>query len=100
MLRFRLEKNLPPVEVDPVFIDTAVDFIRTYADRCHHGKEEDLLFKALPDGTIESNWGLGDWTSGKAKFRLVGKPLMFYYWSRLTDSIRYPRRRVAPGRCP
>jgi hemerythrin-like domain-containing protein len=33
--------------VDPVFIDTAVDFIRTYADRCHHGKEEDILFKAL-----------------------------------------------------
>ncbi len=33
--------------VDPVFIDSAVDFIRTYADRCHHGKEEDILFKAL-----------------------------------------------------
>ena len=33
--------------VDPVFIDTAVDFLHTYADRCHHGKEEDLLFKAL-----------------------------------------------------
>jgi hemerythrin-like domain-containing protein len=33
--------------VDPIFIDTAVDFIRTYADRCHHGKEEDLLFEAL-----------------------------------------------------
>jgi hemerythrin-like domain-containing protein len=33
--------------VDPVFIDTAVDFLRTYADRCHHGKEEDLLFAAL-----------------------------------------------------
>jgi len=33
--------------VDPVFIDAAVDFIRTYADRCHHGKEEDILFKAL-----------------------------------------------------
>ncbi len=25
--------------VNPVFIDTAVDFIRTYADRTHHGKE-------------------------------------------------------------
>ena len=35
--------------VDPVFIDTAVDFIRTYADRCHHGKEEDILFEALAD---------------------------------------------------
>ena len=33
--------------VDPVFIDTAVDFIRTYADRCHHGKDEDILFKDL-----------------------------------------------------
>jgi hemerythrin-like domain-containing protein len=33
--------------VDPVFIDTAVDFIRTYADRCHHGKEEEILFQAL-----------------------------------------------------
>jgi hemerythrin-like domain-containing protein len=33
--------------LDPVFIDTAVDFLRTYADRCHHGKEEDLLFAAL-----------------------------------------------------
>jgi hemerythrin-like domain-containing protein len=33
--------------VDPVFIDTAVDFLRTYADRCHHGKEEDILFQAL-----------------------------------------------------
>ncbi len=30
--------------VDPVFIDTAVDFMRTYGDRCHHGKEEEILF--------------------------------------------------------
>lgn len=30
--------------IEPVFIDTAVDFIRTYADRTHHGKEEDILF--------------------------------------------------------
>ena len=34
-------------EVDPVFVDTAVDFIRTYADRTHHGKEEDILFRDL-----------------------------------------------------
>ena len=33
--------------IDPVFIDTVVDFIRTYADRTHHGKEEDILFKEL-----------------------------------------------------
>jgi len=34
-------------KVDPLFIDTAVDFIRTYADRTHHGKEEDILFRDL-----------------------------------------------------
>jgi hemerythrin-like domain-containing protein len=33
--------------VDPVFIDIAVDFLRTYADQCHHGKEEDILFAEL-----------------------------------------------------
>jgi hemerythrin-like domain-containing protein len=40
----RLEKEK---EVDTAFIVTAVDFIRTYADRCHHGKEEDILFREL-----------------------------------------------------
>jgi hemerythrin-like domain-containing protein len=36
-------------ENDPAmgFLDEAVDFIRTYADRCHHGKEEDILFRDL-----------------------------------------------------
>jgi len=33
--------------VDPVFVDKVVDFIRTYADRTHHGKEEDILFREL-----------------------------------------------------
>ena len=33
--------------VDPVFIDTVIDFIHTYADRTHHGKEEDILFREL-----------------------------------------------------
>lgn len=33
--------------VDPIFLDQAVDFVRTYADRCHHGKEEDILFAEL-----------------------------------------------------
>ncbi len=34
-------------KVDPVFVDIAVDFIRIYADRTHHGKEEDILFREL-----------------------------------------------------
>jgi hemerythrin-like domain-containing protein len=34
-------------KVDPLFVDTAVDFIRIYADRTHHGKEEDILFREM-----------------------------------------------------
>jgi hemerythrin-like domain-containing protein len=32
-------------QVDPIFIDAAVDFIKIYADKTHHGKEEDILFR-------------------------------------------------------
>jgi len=34
-------------QVDNHFVGTFIDFIRTYADRCHHGKEEDILFREL-----------------------------------------------------
>ncbi len=30
-----------------MFLDASVDFFRTYADRTHHGKEEDILFHDL-----------------------------------------------------
>ena len=36
------------------FIETAIDFIKTYADRCHHGKEEDILFRELKNRDISS----------------------------------------------
>jgi len=41
----RMTENEP--FIDFFFIEMAVDFFRTYADRTHHGKEEDILFKAL-----------------------------------------------------
>jgi hemerythrin-like domain-containing protein len=53
-----LEKELKSIKakekVNLSLIDSAIDFIKNYADRCHHGKEEDILFselekKNLPD---------------------------------------------------
>ena len=32
-------------KINPVFLDTAVDFIRIYADKTHHGKEEKIMFR-------------------------------------------------------
>lgn len=34
-------------KADLVFLDQAVDFIRSYADKCHHGKEENILFRDM-----------------------------------------------------
>lgn len=31
----------------PAFIEKTVDFFRTYAEKCHHGKEENILFRRL-----------------------------------------------------
>jgi hemerythrin-like domain-containing protein len=42
-----LEQAEKTQAIDPYFVDTAVDFIRVYADRTHHGKEEDIMFRDL-----------------------------------------------------
>ncbi len=47
----RVESGGPP---NPLFIDNVVDFVRVFADRYHHVKEEDILFgeaqkKPLPE---------------------------------------------------
>ncbi|MCB2190459.1 MAG: hemerythrin domain-containing protein [Deltaproteobacteria bacterium] len=41
-------------EPDSEFIADAVEFFRVYADRCHHGKEEDLLFRELRNKELPS----------------------------------------------
>ena len=35
--------------VDVERVASIVDFVRTFADRCHHAKEEDLLFARMTD---------------------------------------------------
>jgi hemerythrin-like domain-containing protein len=47
VFRNRLNQFKKNKIVDTNFIVVSVDFIRMYADRCHHGKEEDILFREL-----------------------------------------------------
>ncbi len=35
------------LRIDPVVIEAMVDFMQFYADRTHHGKEENILFQEL-----------------------------------------------------
>lgn len=48
MLLDRHVRTVPsPTLIDLSLIENGVDFLCSYADRCHHGKEEDYLFLAL-----------------------------------------------------
>lgn len=47
VIRRELERVVQTQSIDPYFVDTVVDFIHVYADRTHHGKEEDILFRDL-----------------------------------------------------
>src|SRR5512135_1335781 len=55
LLKQQLEQVGKVKKADPVFIDTAVDFVRQYADRCHHGKEEHILFRDLTKKGLSDN---------------------------------------------
>jgi hemerythrin-like domain-containing protein len=45
----RAERAQRKGNIEPLFVDAAVEFIRMYADRTHHGKEEDILFRDLAE---------------------------------------------------
>jgi hemerythrin-like domain-containing protein len=52
-VQLRLDGRSPRKTIDPVYVERVVDFLRTYADRCHHGKEEDILFRDLGGKNLE-----------------------------------------------
>lgn len=43
--------------VDTNDIEKIVDFLKTFADKCHHGKEENALFPALVEAGIPKEGG-------------------------------------------
>ena len=49
--------GVPPGEMDWDAVEKCITFIRLFADACHHGKEEDLLFPALEEGGLPSDSG-------------------------------------------
>lgn len=55
LLKKETDKMVETEKVDSNFIVTAVDFLRTYADSCHHGKEEGILFKALSEKPLSDD---------------------------------------------
>ncbi len=59
LMRRELKKAELKNRMDPDFIYATVDFFRMYADRCHHGKEEDILFRDLEKRELTSEHRAG-----------------------------------------
>lgn len=73
--------------IEPRRIDIFVDFIRTYADRCHHGKEEDILFRELEKKDLNE-------THRKTMEELISE----HKWGRrITDLVVKANRMYAGG---
>jgi len=47
LLKQQLDTAQAGQKANPGFIETAIDFFKTYADRTHHGKEEEIYFRDL-----------------------------------------------------
>jgi hemerythrin-like domain-containing protein len=50
----RVESGIPP---DGGFFGKAIDFFQGFADRCHHGKEEQHLFPAMAQAGVPEHGG-------------------------------------------
>ncbi len=74
-------------EADTGLLLTGVDFFRTYADRTHHGKEEDIFFRELGKKDLEE--GLR---------RTMGELVEEHRWARgKVRELESAARRYSPG---
>jgi len=47
VIRKEIDRRENNGDINPEFIDTEVNFIRTYADKCHNGKEKTFCSRIL-----------------------------------------------------
>ncbi len=71
------EKLETRAKVDSAHLEGIVEFFRVFADKCHHGKEEDLLFPEMEKAGIPKEGGpigvmLAEHAQGRAYVRAMG----------------------------
>ena len=69
--------------VDVGHLGQIVEFIQVFADRCHHGKEEDLLFVAMEEAGIPRQGGpigvmLTEHMMGRSYVKEMSKAIVAY----------------------
>jgi hemerythrin-like domain-containing protein len=54
LMIIEIDKINSSVALDTDLLNAIIDFIKTYADHLHHGKEEDILFQKLSQKSLSS----------------------------------------------
>jgi len=52
LVKKELQRSKKLLKIDTEFIRISIGFFKTYADMTHHGKEEEILFKALGEKNL------------------------------------------------
>jgi len=81
-------------ELNPGHLLQIVDFIRGFADRCHHAKEENLLFPAMIDSGLPKEGGplsvmLNEHQQGRKYVREMEEEAQEYSRGSLSSSRKY-----------
>ena len=81
-------------KVDPDHLERIVEFFRVFADKCHHGKEEDLLFPEMEKAGIPRERGpigvmLAEHTQGRAYVRGMGEAANRYKQGELRSGAEF-----------
>ncbi|HWQ03676.1 MAG TPA: hemerythrin domain-containing protein [Candidatus Nitrosotenuis sp.] len=80
--------------LEPRILDGLLEFFRLFADRCHHGKEEDLLFPKLQEKGMPRNMGpigvmLIEHDQGRALVRQMQQAALEYQQGRSGAASRW-----------
>jgi hemerythrin-like domain-containing protein len=77
-LQKRLDAMQDPTASDRAYFEKAVEFLRGFADKCHHGKEENLLFTRMGERGFPTQGGpiavmLSEHQTGRAFIRGIAE---------------------------
>jgi hemerythrin-like domain-containing protein len=77
-LQKRLDAMQDPTASDRAYLEKAVEFLRGFADQCHHGKEETLLFTRMGERGFPTQGGpiavmLSEHQAGRAFIRGIAE---------------------------
>ena len=72
------DRLLTGEQINPEHLEKIVDFLKVFADTCHHAKEEELLFPAMVRAGIPKEGGpigvmLAEHSQGRAHVKALGE---------------------------